>query len=164
MHQDVSNYVNSNITMNSYKIMITDDSSKKNFNITIKTQKEHLYAKYLYNLFTKIIKPFYKKNAKSLNQISESFNRLFFLIGPSTTWMCGKTIHNTLLTKTLSTHYPEPFIAEYISIENGHSSHFRKEYNINWADKSITDFNFDLNYFLCYFKPILKRLNFDIIY
>jgi len=80
---------------------------------------------------------------------------VFFLI--------GKTIHSTFLAHSVNTHYPQPFDnMKTIKIEQGHVSHFRQGYNINWNEKSIMDFQFDLNYFLCYFKPISKKFEINL--
>jgi len=128
------------------------------FNITINSIQDYEYAKYLYDVYKTVLKPFYMKNKDKLKQIPESYNRLFYLLGPSTTWFCGKTIHNTLITESLTTHYPQSFDSvTTIPIEQGFSSHFRKDYNLNWNEKSIKEFRFDLNYFLCYYKPILNK-------
>jgi hypothetical protein len=134
-----------------------------NFNMTIKNRNEYLYAQYLYKLYTQIMKPFYEQNQIELKKIYEPFSRLFYLLGPSTTWFCGKTIHNTFLAEHVTTHYPNhPYTGMmFVPIEKGHVSHFRNGYNIYWNDKSIMDLQFDLNYFLCYLKPISKK--FDIL-
>jgi hypothetical protein len=131
-----------------------------NFSISIETQQDYEYAKYLYDLYTKVYKPFLKKNKKT-NQIPDSYDRLFLVLGPSTRSICGKTIHNTLLTEVLEHHYPKPVdkYLKYVPNKIGFTSHFRKDYKYFNVDKSIQEFKFDLNYFLCYFKPILNKFN-----
>ena len=166
--------INSSISNDSdnkiFNVKDTSDTNSNNeivdFNVTINNRDELIYAQYLLNLYLTVIKPFYAQNRVSLaKNVPENFNRFFFLLGPSTTWFCGKTIHNTLLTHSLSTHYPEPMEGlEWMAIEEGHVSHFRKAYNLNWKDKSILEFKFDINYFLCYFKPVVKKLNFNLTF
>ncbi len=76
----------------------------------------------------------------------------------------GKTIHNTYLAHSVNTHYGYPLTnMKTIRIEEGHVSHFRKDYNIYWNDKSVMDFQFDINYFICYFKPISKKFSINFI-
>ena len=76
----------------------------------------------------------------------------------------GKSIHNTYIAHSVNTHYGYPLInMKNIPIKEGHVSHFRKDYNIYWDDKSVMDFQFDLNYFLCYFKPIAKKFSIKLI-
>ncbi len=144
-----------------FNVKDTNDTNSNNelvnFNVTINNPDEYFYAQYMLNMYLTVVKPFYAQN--KLENVPENLNRFFFFLGPSTTWFCGKTIHNTLLTQSLSTHYPESFSdVEWMNIERGHVSHFRKIYNINWNDKSIMEFKIDMNYFLCYFKPIVKKL------
>lgn len=162
--------ISSNETNFPYSVRVIERDEKNNrggqmlnFSIVIKNKNELDYAKYLYNLFKSFVKPFYLKNELSLKKLHEPFARFFYLLGPSTTWFCGKTIHNTYLSQALDTHYPKNLNNfKTIPIESGYVSHFRSDYNIYWNDKSIMDFQFDLNYFLCYFKPIAKKFKFEI--
>ena len=88
----------SNQSMYVYSINVKENDEKNNrkggqlmnFNVTIKSQKEFLYAKYLYKLYFNVIKPFNQRNQNELKKIYEPFNRLFYLLGPSTTWFSGK--------------------------------------------------------------------------
>jgi len=156
------------ITDYNYTIRIYDDQEfnywkqKLDFKIAIKSKEEYEYAQYLYEVYKTVYKPFFKQNKDyKSDKIPESFNRLFYLLGPSTTWFGGKTIHNTLLTESLTTHDARPLddSVKIVPIEKGYSSHFRKNYNLDWNEKSIKEFRFDLNYFLCYYKPILKKFS-----
>jgi hypothetical protein len=84
-----------------YSINVKENDEKNNrngdqlmnFNVTIKSQSEFFYAKYLFDLYFKIIKPFNERNQNELKKIDEPFNRLFYLLGPSTTWFAGNFFH-----------------------------------------------------------------------
>ena len=96
------------------------------------------------------------------NLISEPFNRHFYLKGKKTVGLWGKTIHNTLLTETLNHHMPFKVTKDSIITvphENGHVSHFRGKNYLDLRDQiSITELHFDLDYFFCYYKPILRKI------
>ena len=126
--------------------------------------KELAYARHLLEIHELFIAPMYTQNADTMRALPEPFNRLFMLMGASTSWFCGKTIHNTLLSNTVGNHYADAGEVPTVPMELGHNSHFRKLYNIDNKPKSISEFYFDLNYFLCYYKPIVKRLNLTLVY
>lgn len=77
------------------------------FNVSITSENDYEYAKRLNDLYVKKIKPFLERNRNVIKQLPEPFSRLFFVNGPTTTWMCGKTVHNTQMSVWVSTHYPE---------------------------------------------------------
>jgi len=113
-------------------------------------------------VYSNIFKLFYAQNRDKIknSKISESFDRLFLSLGDSyITW--GKTIHNTILTEALKHHYPK---GDYkndlvmVPINKGYTAHFRDDYKyISGKTKSIQEFKFDFNYFLCYYKSILNK-------
>ena len=86
-----------------------------------------------------------KRNNESLSLIAEPFNRQYMLMGTdSTKFLWGKTIHDSLQTHTLFTHYPKlafPNNRLIVPMEYGHVSHFRKNYNIYCKDCCINDAN-----------------------
>ena len=135
-----------------------------NFNVVVKNEAEHRYAKYLKEFYYEKIRPFLVSN--NLSALPSQFNRFFLLTGESTTWMCGKTIHNTRSSHWVSTHYPEGnnFLnVLWTPIRYGFNSHFRSSLkDIHEKNISISDFKFDLNYFLCYFKPLSVKLGYKM--
>ena len=149
-----------------YSFRVIDALDGIDFNCKISDKNEHDYALYLLNIYKTLLQPLKKKFDSISDLISEAFNRHFYLKGQSTNWLFGKTVHNTKLTNTLTHHYPSSFTKDSIAeipIQLGHLSHFRrtiKNYLDFKNDVSITELHFDLDYFFCYYKPILKKLGF----
>ena len=138
----------------------THHGVKFDFNLLIKSESEYKYAKFLVNLHKNYIEPFLIKNNQSLQSISEPFRRLYFFMGNVTTdFLWGKTIHDTLRTQFLFTHWPLGEPCENVPMKYGSLSHFRRSYNIYPSNYSITELYFDFDYFHNYFKVILKDLN-----
>lgn len=131
-----------------------------NFIFSIKNLKELNYAKNLYKLYFNIIKPFRELFNKEIQKYVEKFDRLFVLIEDQDKVGYGKTIHNTQVSFDLTLHQPldRPFWK--VPLKYGYLSHFRDYYQptINQEPISILNIQFDLNYFDCYFKPIMKEL------
>ena len=47
---------------------------------------------------------------------------------------------------------------QHKDISSYYLAHFRDRYKMGNADKSITRFNVDLNYFACYVKPLVEQI------
>ncbi len=170
---ELEKYFKTNEKFTKYSFNITDPNDfnfrgKKgvSFNVLISSDEEYTYAKQLSSLYSTKVKPFILKNEKELNSMPEAFNRFYFLNGPTTGWMCGKTIHNTQMSHWVSNHYPEG--NNFLNLvwtphEYGHISHFRSSLkDLHERNISISHFNFDLNYFSCYFRTIAKELKYNI--
>lgn len=171
---EINEFIKLDIKLNgSYSFSIEDKNdtnfrgtSGVKFNLIINNDKELKYAENLLFIYKSVIRPFLVKNKSILNKLPEPFNRFFFMNGPTTGWMCGKTIHHTQLSHWVSTHYPEG--NNFLNViwtphHLGHISHFRTSLkDLHERNISISDFNFDLNYYLCYFKPLIQ--NFKIKY
>ncbi len=92
-----------------YSINVKENDEKNNrnggqlmnFNVTIQNKNEFIYAKYLHDLYFEIIEPFNERNKKELKKIYEPFNRLFYLLGPSTTWFAGELTEMLLKFKLI---------------------------------------------------------------
>jgi hypothetical protein len=138
------------------------------FNVYIQNEKDYEYAKRLNELYKLKLKPFLENNLNVLKELPEPFSRLFFINGPTTSWMCGKTVHHSHMSHWVSNHYPEGnnFLnLVWTNHEYGHLSHFRTSLkDMHERNVSISNLNFDFNYFSCYFKHIAKELNYNIIY
>ena len=163
-----SNKLNFSFTVHDEKDRNFRDQLGVTFRITIQTEQELSYAKNLNSFYLAEIKPFLEKNKNSFKHLPEPFNRFFFLNGVTTSWMCGKTIHNTQLSHWVSTHYPEG--NNFLNVlwtpqEYGHVSHFRTSLkDLHERNISITDLKFDINYYLCYYKPLVKKFNSQILF
>jgi len=150
-----------------YSVLIQDDNeinshgAKLKFWFAIRNQNELDYAKRIYKFHTELIEPVLRKNKQILDKVAvESFNRVYILFGQNSTgFLWGKTIHNTVTTDSLTTHFGGKSFN--IPTEYGHLSHFREIYNIYWGIYPITELMFDFNYYNCYFKPIIKQSGLD---
>jgi hypothetical protein len=123
------------------------------FKLEIKNEDELAYAKYLSDLYKKIIKPFYGNNSKVLDKMSEPFNRLFYIVEK----VDSKPVINTNLPI-------DGMKTSLITKDLGHLSFFRKEYVLNFETMSISEFYFDMNYFFCFYLPMIKKFyNIELI-
>jgi hypothetical protein len=148
---------NNNLT---YPHVIEIETQKFNFKIEIKNEDDFVYAKYLFELHTKYVRPYLDQNKAILNTISSSYNRFYYLLGQkSTLYFAGKTIYNTNRESVLvSIHAPDiKTDLRYVDKELGHSAHFRSSYNLRSNKYHIKELYFDTNYFSCYFKTILNK-------
>jgi hypothetical protein len=116
------------------------------FKLEIKNEDELAYAKYLSELYKKIIKPFYGNNSGVLASMSEPFNRLFYIVEK----VDSKPVINTNLPL-------DGMKTSLITKDLGHLSFFRKEYVLNFETMSISEFHFDMNYFFCFYLPMIKK-------
>jgi len=165
------NFNVSSTTIYNYTISIRDPNEKNkfgqklDFKFSIRDKQDLENAMYLKDLHVNYVEPFLIRNNKSLNLVPEPFNRLYMLMGlNSTMFLWGKTIHDSLQTKSVSTHYPNQRYSDYfyVPLVYGHLSHFRKDYNIYWGEFPLKEFYFDNNYFIRYYLPILRKLNYKI--
>lgn len=157
--------------LNEIRILIDDKKDynfygKKgvNFTILIRNKDEHDYAMNLNNFFKKEIGPYLNENKILFRNLPENFARFFFVNGDTTSWMCGKSFHFAKLSHWISTHYPEKnnfYNMIWVPHDYGHVSHFRDSLkDLHNRNISIKNINFDFNYFLCYFKPIISNLKY----
>ena len=111
---ELDKYLKTNDKFLKYSFNVTDPNDTNfrgkqgiSFNVLIYSEEEYAYAKQLNNFYLSKVKPFLEKNEKKLSSLPEAFSRFYFLNGPTTGWMCGKTIHNTQMSHWVSNHYPE---------------------------------------------------------
>ena len=138
-------------------------------NLTIKNKDDFKYIKYLYEMHMKYIEPFLIKNKNILDKFNDTFNRFYYFTGKtsiSSIWLV-KSIHDTLQTTELSTHYAKNKVDnKYVPEEYGHSCHFKTKYCTYFSMASlfvnrilpVKELYFDYNYFHFYFKPILNNM------
>ncbi len=108
------NSFNNSNSVTSFDFTIHIDIEKKclldknlYLNLTIKNKDDFKYIKYLYEMHMKYIEPFLTRNKNILDKFNDTFNRFYYFTGKtsvSSIWLV-KSIHNTLQTTELSTHY-----------------------------------------------------------
>lgn len=77
----------------------------------------------------------------------------------------GKSIHDTRSTVEVMTHYPVGHFNDMLWTPHNLSyvSHFRGSLkDIHLRNISIANLNFDYNYFVCYFVPLIKKFGIKI--
>ena len=126
-----------------------------NYTFDITNQMEHEYAIYLYNLYDKVMIPFYE-NSK-LDKIPETYNRVFYIADKYVEKAQGKTVHSSKTSLHIAHHTSYNFGSQQIPYNYGHISHFRDSYIFGKDPIPIRDLYFDLNYFNCYFINNLKN-------
>ena len=128
--------------------------------LTIADKEEYDYSMGLVNIVNLVIKPFLEEKKEIIHKYADRFARFFIYLNNRDS--LGKTIHSTRSTLDFSVHQPISYLKnekiEYSEIanENGYLSHFRKTFLKNFETMSVNDLHLDLNYFYCYFKPILE--------
>ena len=131
-----------------------------NYTFIIKNQDELIYAKNLLFIYRHFIEKFENKYTKQLSGLSEQFHRYFYISGPTTGWLCGKSIWHTDKTSEYSVHYgvvaSEP---RWFNFDEGHNAHFRQSYPFNAKNISITEFSLDFNYLNCFYEPMIRILS-----
>ncbi len=133
------------------------------FNLTINNKEDFIYAKYLYDSYINLIEPFLEKNKFNLENVEETINRFYFILGDNLSYRNEmKTVHDTLKTTDLNWHLPNNAYSSKVKVPNrlGHTSHFRLKYNTFWKTYPIKSLFFDFDYFTCYYLKILKNLNY----
>jgi len=135
------------------------------FNLTINSKEDFIYAKYLYDSYKNLVEPFLEKNKFNLKNVEESINRFYFILGDKLSYpVSWKTVHDTLKTTHLNWHFPNNVYETQIKVPNnlGHVSHFRIKYHAVWKNYPITNLFFDFDYFVCYYLKILQKLNYKV--
>lgn len=143
------------------------------FSVTIKSQRELRYAINLLQIYKIYLKPYLDQNAALFLNHTQDFDRFFVFVGDINLFANGKTLHNTLSTFDMTihavehyidtnpdhTHTPNDFSPTMFFIPNhlARLSHFRKLQYFSYKQVSIKNLMFDLNYFNCYFKPIMDK-------
>ncbi len=138
------------------------NNSFLNFELTIDSKQDFIYAKYLYDSFKKLIEPFLDQNSNIDNEIDESFNRFYFILGDNLSYAAHpKTVHDTLKSTDINWHLPNTVYETQIKVPNnlGHVNHFRLKYHSDWKSYPIKSVFFDFDYFACYYLKTLQNYN-----
>jgi hypothetical protein len=184
MHQKLAQ-VNSSSSNINYTVNVFDLHKEKDDNVsfvfTIQSEFDLKYAASLVKIFRVVVKPYINENKDIFEKHIRGYDRFFYVGGQASSFACGKTIHDTRSTFDTTIHYAENILdlsnksapvidydkskywlrLNYISSQNGHSSHFRRSYGYlseHYRRVPIREFQLDLNYLICYFIPILKRI------
>jgi hypothetical protein len=179
------NSTNSSVELFNFSLSVIDntrfDASKNStipyeFAFTIKSKAEFEYARMLRNAYKHTVEPYFVKNKVLINKLAHNFDRVFILTGGITNDRNGKTIHNTNSTFDLSIHTADSAInpnrtfvdyksgSKYHTVPHnyGHLSHFRSFFNFKYKLIPISSLFLDLNYFKCYFLPIIEQFSKDL--
>jgi hypothetical protein len=151
----------------SYPIKININNLKKknkkgledfDYTFLIRNENDFNYTINLFNLNRWLIQPFLRQHHVIINKTCDRYDRVFALssFSNSNPWS-GKTIHNTQTTFTLTLHLPYKRDFIRVPYRHGYLSHFRGYYHLLKDKKPIpiNELFIDLNYFVCYFKPIV---------
>ena len=129
-----------------------------NFSFLIKNEYELSYAKNLLFIYRNYLEKYLDKLPGKYFDDPDKFNRIFYVAGPITSHYCGKTAYHTNEAFDFTVHYPEDNNMHWVDYDLGQNSHFRRAYLFNLVNMSITELVLDMNYFSCYYKPMLKYL------
>jgi hypothetical protein len=149
----------------SINVIDLDDASSShipnNYTFKISDHDEFNYAKVLCKIYENLIKNFQEKHKSSIEKYSNRYNRFFYIAGESTAKHFGKTIHSTDSSLQMIHHYPVDTSYYMVRYDTGHVSHFRDSYEFNpkFFPIPVRDLFVDLNYFFCFYKPILLKLD-----
>ena len=165
-----------------YFIVVIDNQTKSqqisNYTFTISNLYEFMYAKGLFQTYKSLIRPYLDQNKDLFSRHVDAFNRLFYITGEITDFSYGKSVHNTSSTFDITIHHANKYVDEnsfslskdkyylarsmaaYHSVpyDLGHLSHFRAYFHWDFIPMSVLFLNIELNYFNCYFRPIVNRL------
>lgn len=150
------------------------DSGPHPFSVTINSHRELRYAINLLKVYKTYLKPYLEENSVYFLNQTKDFDRFFVFVGDLNSYALGKTLHNTRATFDMTIHLLEHYLDSNISrpqLQRGFEpriyfipndlarlSHFRKVLNFSYKEIPFENFIFDVNYFNCYFKPIIDKL------
>jgi hypothetical protein len=177
-----SHFISSKSALVNYSLPVIDNSrfdasinktKPYEFAFTIKSQAEFEYARMLRIVYKQTIEPYFRKNNELIKKLARNFDRAFILTGSITNDRNGKTIHDTSSTFDLNIHTADnvineneksvDFVSGYrysvIAHNIGHLSHFRSFFNFNYKSIPMSSLYLDLNYFKCYFLPIIEQFS-----
>jgi hypothetical protein len=147
------------------------------FFIKIESQQELHYAINMLKIYKKVLKPYLEANKAEIDlKTGGQFDRFFTVAHQGHAYSLGKTLHNTLSTYEFTLHFKD-WDYEYIKSnetflikEDKHHtrynyfvhsitylSHFRERQNFHHKSFSIDAITLDLNYFYCYFLPLISN-------
>jgi hypothetical protein len=142
-----------------FKVNINDYDFSFKYEFLFQNENDIKYAKNLIKLNRILL----KMNVNRKQKNDDEFDRFFYLSGYVTSRSYGKSIHDTQITEYFSHHYPLNVYRRKFSYEYGHLAHFRESYTYAFIQNvqiPISNLQFDLNYFYCYYNQIANHLIF----
>lgn len=138
------------------------DQIHKNFVFvyTITGESEYDYVVEMVEFYKKVIEPYLDRNSDKLKLFVDNFNEIFYMTRDLTIpQSLGKSFSNADTAMVTNPHYPKDSYATVYD-ESHFLSHFRRRNNkLKNFKASITNIKMDLNYFICYYIPILDKLS-----
>jgi hypothetical protein len=132
-----------------------------NYTFSVTNAEDHLYARNLIKLDRNFVRPFREKNRVRLGQVSENYGRFYALMSvKDNEFTSGKSIHTTNHTRNVCVHSLCGMRDRLVTQQLGHLSHFRRFFKFRkFILFNIRQIVFDLNYFNCFVRPTLNRLD-----
>ena len=144
----------------SHGFSFKSSSYDANFNILIRNSNELKYAQSMLGVYTYLIRPFLKQNSAYFSQESNRASRFLYMdvLHPENIGYLGKTFVNSMSSDTMDgPHKPYGPLVGVDQFDTYTLAHFRNRVALGSADKPITRFNLDLNFFNCYVRPIIEK-------
>lgn len=156
--KSIENYSNEEILLEVFYNNKTD-AHLLNVTFQITSKEELIYAKNLLSMHKNVIRPFINKYKNSITKVAQNFGRFYFYNGDL--WHkdhhLGKSMHNPDSVTRVHSH--TSLDGKSFNLLNEYISHFRNKISLPVKKVSIYNFNFDINYFSCYFVPIFKKIS-----
>ncbi|CAF1056951.1 unnamed protein product [Brachionus calyciflorus] len=127
------------------------------YKIKIENNDAIEHARYLYKTYFEQIKPFREKNKKIIESYGGKFDRLFYRLEKEANGSNFKTVFNTNVI------FDSVHNISHVKVSPRHAimSSFKEVYQYDRNNFiSIKQIQLDLNYFNCFFIPILRNLSF----
>ncbi|CAF0819621.1 unnamed protein product [Brachionus calyciflorus] len=173
-NQSVFNY---QIEIKEHKI--PNGLTNQAFIFKIESKFDYDYARALVYLNKEVLQPYLRKYGHLIEKYAQNVDRFVMISGRANDFVYAKSTHDTRRSFDLTVHHPLDYLdsdklviyydnnyldeskAEYYSVDYnyGHLAHFRSHFSFTLPPMPITFLNFDVNYFNCYFRPILKKLS-----
>ena len=170
--KEYHNRTNSQAKPNGTHVISVVDTSYENFTYTfvLNDQYEINYLRNLAKIYKLLIGDFKSKHRAVLAKHLNQFNRFLYFSGNLTDFLCGKSIYNTAEVMAVSVHYLDSLdTSQLLEFDFksgvGLDSHFRRQYSFEPAEITFDELKIDLNYYLCYYRHVLKDLlGLDVIH
>jgi hypothetical protein len=174
------NEMNSGAKIN-FSIKVTDhmQNSPHSFEFTLLSSIDMKYALAMLSVYRTVVQPFFKKHADLISRCAHDYDRVFVLNSEMFVYQNGKTIADTRCTFNHGMHYTEdyylinedthlPEVKDDVNYRHrllrlprntAHMNHFRRNNSFTYKHFPIQTLYLDLNYFNCYFVPLLDKFS-----
>ena len=156
---------NGQTRLDSSKMVLVPNEDKfdldSDFHIQIGSD-DLVYVRNLLLIHKNIVRPYLDANAGLIRDYGDRYGRPYVLVGNDRS--LGKTVHNTNSTLAFTLHLPFAYQDDKdmprenlaVMYHEGYLSHFRNSYQFGFRILNVTRIRLDLNYFSCYFRPIIN--------